>query len=95
MTQKQKAKHEADFAARVPVPEVDVETELKTMAAPRDLPRLTWVNLKTRANALGSHAGKPGQLQEQIAANEEWASRVFADEVRSALLEIAREEKAQ
>ena len=94
MTQRQHDKHVADKAARVPVPEVDVE-ELKTMAAPRDLPSLTWVNMKARPTSLNSRAGRSGYGQEQVEADIERASRGFADAVLTATLDNANVHAAE
>jgi hypothetical protein len=49
--------------------------------------RLSFINAKTFKQSFGSRSGQSGHRPEQIEANAENASRMFADQVTHATLE--------
>ena len=56
-----------------------------------NIPRLSWLNLKTRKSSIGNRKNRPGRLQEHIEALAQMGSQVFAQAVDK----VFREKKAE
>lgn len=73
----------------------ETEPSLAEVLEPRSLPRLSWVNLKTRATHSGGRSGISGFKPELLEACTENASRIFATEVQKATLDKANDNIAE
>lgn len=51
-----------------------------------DIPRLSWVNAKTRSLAV-PRKNASGHREEQVEANAENASRLFTEQIEKALIQ--------
>lgn len=71
--------------------EVSVAEQLE----PRSIPRLSWINVKTKATHSGGRSGTSGFKSEHAEAFVENAGRTFAKEVQKVTLEKANDNIAE